>query len=98
MICTLSVYLQEVTFSEFSAETPTSEVQTIAVETAGSFRFGLFGVYTEPLTVDSDETTVAAAVNSLPVWGSDESVTVVRSPSSTATFEFTFSSNRGNFT
>ena len=85
------------TFSGFAADSATNEVQTIAVDTPGSFRFGLFGVYTEPLTTDATEAIVAAAVNSLPVWGSDESVTVERSPSATATFEFTFVSKRGNF-
>ena len=66
------------------------------METQGSFRIGLFGVYTGPLTTAASESMVADAVNALPVWGAEESVTVVRAQSSIATFEFTFNSNRGN--
>ena len=90
-------YLQELTFSGFTSQNSTNEVQTVEVSTPGSFRFGLFGVYTEPLTTTATETMVATAVNALPVWGADESVMVVRLPTETATFEFTFSSKRGKF-
>ena len=93
-ICILLPF-QELTFSGFTAQTATNEVQTIVVDTSGSFRFGLFGVYTEPLTTAADETTVAAAVNALPIWGAEESVTVLRMPAETATYEITFSSKRG---
>ena len=85
------------TFSGFEEDTAVNEVQTIEVETPGSFRIGLFGVYTGPLTTAASESMVADAVNALPVWGSEESVTVVREQSSVATFEFTFNSRRGNF-
>ena len=51
----------------------------------------------EPLSAADDETIVGPAMDSLPVWSSDESVTVVRNPSSSAdaSFTFTFESNRG---
>ena len=88
--------MQELTFSGFEEDTAVNEVQTIEVETPGSFRIGLFGVYTGPLTTAASESMVADAVNALPVWGAEESVTVVRAQSSIATFEFTFNSNRGN--
>ena len=83
------------TFSGFEEDTAVNEVQTIEVETPGSFRIGLFGVFTGPLTTTASESMVADAVNALPVWGAEESVTVVREQSSIATFEFTFNSKRG---
>ena len=54
-------------------------------------------ILTEPLSIDHDETVVEPAMNSLPVFGDDESITVVRNPSSSAgaSFTFTFESRRG---
>lgn len=57
------------------------------------FYFVLF--FPESLTTDADETTVSNAVNALPVFATDESVTVVRQQTVTPTFQFTFVSNRG---
>ena len=95
---------QELTFSGFTAETATYEVQTIEIQSEGSFRFGLFDVYTEPLTKSASETMVADAINALPVWGTEEpvkeSVTVVRLPQTSdeiTTYQITFGSKRGEF-
>jgi len=51
----------------------------------------------EPLNYDAEETVVSAAINALPIFSSDESITVVQQPSSTPTFEFTFVSKRGKY-
>ena len=46
--------------------------------------------------MDHDETVVEPAMNSLPIFGDDESVTVVRNSASVdASFTFTFQSKRG---
>ena len=49
----------------------------------------------EPLTTDVDDTTVSDCFNSLPIFASEESVTVTREQTSTPTFVFTFVSKRG---
>lgn len=42
-----------------------------------------------------DETTIQNAINDLPVFGSEESVTVSRLELATPTFQVTFESKRG---
>lgn len=51
--------------------------------------------FSEPLTTDVDDITVSDAINALPIFAADESVTVVRQQTTTPTFVFTFQSNRG---
>ena len=101
---TTHLSFQELTFSGFTTGNATFEVQTFEIQSEGSFRFGLFGVYTEPLTILASETMVADAINALPVWGTEEpakeSVTVVRLPQTSAeitTYQITFGSKRGNW-
>ena len=101
---TTHLSFQELIFSGFTTGNATFEVQTFEIQSEGSFRFGLFGVYTEPLTILASETMVADAINALPVWGTEEpakeSVTVVRLPQTSAeitTYQITFGSKRGNW-
>lgn len=49
----------------------------------------------EPLSTDMDETTIQDAINNLPVFGNEESVTVSRLELATPTFQVTFESKRG---
>lgn len=91
--------VQVLTFSGFSNSSYVKEIQTLDITTAGFFRLGLFGVYTEPLSNLVDETIVNQAINALPVFASDEFVTVIRNPNTSAdvSFTLTFESKRGDF-
>jgi hypothetical protein len=52
---------------------------------------------TEPLTINMAETDIKDAINSLPIFGSEESVTVVRQAVATPTYKITFDSKRGYY-
>ena len=56
-------------------------------------------ILTEPLSINYDEMVIESAMNSLPVFGNGESVTVVRNSIATAdaSFTFFFESRRGKF-
>ncbi|XP_053372863.1 fibrocystin-L-like [Mercenaria mercenaria] len=88
---------QKIEFKKFSSQTAVGEVQTVKVDTPGEFRFGLFGVFTEPLTTNMADTAIKDAINSLPVFGSEESVSVTRQAAATPTFQISFDSKRGDF-
>ncbi|KAL4228989.1 Fibrocystin-L [Mactra antiquata] len=94
---TVTYDTQVLNFDQFTAQTPTQEVQTVGVHFDGFFRFGLFGVFTEPLSNDFDELTIQNAVNELPIWGDDEAVIVGRKPVDPPAYQITFQSNRGDF-
>ncbi|XP_060573258.1 fibrocystin-L-like isoform X2 [Ruditapes philippinarum] len=89
--------IQQIEFEDFSLKAAGFESQTLVVSTGGEFRLGLYGVYTEPLTTNMAETDIKDAINSLPIFGSEESVTVVRQAVATPTYKITFDSKRGDF-
>ncbi|WAR05573.1 PKHL1-like protein, partial [Mya arenaria] len=94
---TVTYDVQRLDFFTFGNQSATQEVQTVTLETGGEFRFGLFGVYTAPLSLEADDKTISDALNDLPVLSSEESITLVRETTETPTYTLTFVSDRGDF-
>lgn len=94
---TVKYDVQELEFQQFSGQTHGAEVQTVTVDSAGDFRFGLFGVFTEPLNEAMTEAMIQTALGELPIWGTGETVGVVRNPTTPPSYELTFDSKRGDF-
>ncbi|XP_053388768.1 fibrocystin-L-like [Mercenaria mercenaria] len=89
--------VQELEFDNVSQQIHVREVQMVAIETAGFFRFGMFGVYTEPLTITMTDNEIQNAILALPVWGADETIHVQGIHTTKTTYNITFDSKRGNF-
>ncbi|XP_045210443.2 fibrocystin-L-like isoform X2 [Mercenaria mercenaria] len=88
---------QEIEFEAFSSQAEVGENQTIEVNTTGQFRFGMYGAYTGPLTTNMNADAIKAAINAMPIFGSGESVNVIRMQVATPTYQIVFDSKRGDY-
>ncbi|XP_052286416.1 fibrocystin-L-like [Dreissena polymorpha] len=95
---TVAYDVQQLEFSDFANQSHVQEVQTLVITAGdGEFRIGLFGVYTEPLSLDMVDTDISAALSKLPCFGSQESVLVTRQQTEVPTYTLQFISKRGDF-
>ncbi|KAK3107766.1 hypothetical protein FSP39_021797 [Pinctada imbricata] len=99
--------VQNITVSGLSSTTSAvNEVQEVTItENSGglstaTYRLGLYGAYTVPLTTGSTDLEIGEALKALPIFHSDESVTVSSTIASSgvgSVLTITFSSERGDF-
>ncbi|XP_053372850.1 fibrocystin-L-like [Mercenaria mercenaria] len=89
--------VQRIEFQNFTKQSYEYEVQIVEINTAGEYRFGIFGIYTAPLTNYMPATNIESALSDLPIWGEDESVNVTKNDSYPEFYTLTFISKRGDF-
>ncbi|XP_060567715.1 fibrocystin-L-like [Ruditapes philippinarum] len=94
--------VQDLVFIRELKQNHVFEVQTVTIDSVSHdlFRFGLYGVFTEPLSISFTEKEIQDSLLALPIWGPHESVSVKRSYSPalsipTFTYEITFITTRG---